>query len=147
MAQALWRDGASFVLAYFCRSRSRSRSSAAFVPELQSAPWAERVLWHFDDDPHTQLKLMPLCHQQPAGAHFYSCGPNGFMEAVRQAVAERATCHLHEERFVAEARKAGGLQAYEVTLARSAQVVRVAAPQTLLSALRAASVDYPGSPV
>lgn len=137
MAQALWRDGAPFVFAYFCRSRS----SAAFVSELLAAPWAHQVRWHFDDDPHTQLDLLAHCRQQPAGAHFYSCGPTGFMGAVRQAVADRDARFLHEERFVAEVREAGGLQTYEVTLARSAQVVRVAAPQTLLAALRACGVE------
>lgn len=137
MAHALWRDGASFVLAYFCRSRT----TAAFVAELQAQPWSDRVLWHFDDEPNTQLNLLAHCRRQPAGAHFYSCGPNGFMNAVRQAVADRDAGCLHEERFVAELREAGGLQTYEVTLARSGQVVRVASPQTLLAALRSAGVD------
>jgi vanillate O-demethylase ferredoxin subunit len=137
MAQALWIAGAAFELAYF----SRGREQAAFWSELRRVPWADRAALHFDDDASHRIDLRSLCARQPAGTHFYSCGPGGFMAAVREAVLDRPAQLLHEEKFVADAAPASGLDSYEVQLVSSGQLVRVTAPQTLLQALRSAGAD------
>lgn len=95
MAQSLWASGSPFELAYF----SRGRREAAFGAAIRRAPWAASATLHFDDEPHHQVDLPAFCRRQRLGTHFYSCGPAGFMAAVRRAVADRAGGVLHEERF------------------------------------------------
>ena len=138
LAHALASRGADFELAYFCRSRG----VAAFLTELADVPWAERVRLHFDDDASSRLDLHGICVRQPTGAQIYSCGPPGFMAAVRAAVASRPSACLHEEKFAADAPLApGGLANYEVHMRRSGVTIQVHTNQTLLNAIRAAGID------
>lgn len=137
MAKALWQRGGRFTLVCFARSRAH----VAFLEEMQTAPWADRVQFHFDDAPEHHVQLEMLCAAQPAGTHFYACGPAGFMAAVRRATRLQPPEHVHEESFSATApMDKTGRNTFVVELARSGTTVRVESGQNLLQALRGAGI-------
>jgi vanillate O-demethylase ferredoxin subunit len=102
MAEALHREGADFQL-HYC---ARSALTAAFVTDLQSAPFADRVHFHFDDGAASQrLDIVAVLAQAGSGAHLYVCGPGGFIDWVVGA-AEAASfpaMSIHREYFNAVA--------------------------------------------
>lgn len=132
MAYALHAKGEDFELHYCGRSRSRS----AFLDELQSAGFAERVHTHFDDEaPEQKLDMDRVLGQAEAGVHVYTCGPSGFMdwvigESVKHGYADD---HIHREYFQIEVDNSGA--SFEVVAARSGKTVQVAEGQTILEAL------------
>jgi len=124
--------GEDFELHYCGRSRSRS----AFLDELQSAAFAERVHTHFDDEaPAQKLDMDRVLGQAESGVHVYTCGPSGFMdwvigESVKHGYADD---HIHREYFQIEVDNSGA--SFEVVAARSGKTVQVAEGQTILAAL------------
>ena len=132
MAYALHAKGEDFELHYCGRSRSRS----AFLDELQSAAFAERVHTHFDDEaPAQKLDMDRVLGQADSGVHVYTCGPSGFMdwvigESVKHGYADD---HIHREYFQIEVDNSGA--SFEVVAARSGKTVLVAEGQTILAAL------------
>ncbi len=132
MAYALHAKGEDFELHYCGRSRSRS----AFLDELQSAAFAERVHTHFDDEaPAQKLDMDRVLGQADSGVHVYTCGPSGFMdwvigESVKHGYADD---HIHREYFQIEVDNSGA--SFEVVAARSGKTVQVAEGQTILAAL------------
>lgn len=132
MAYALHAKGEDFELHYCGRSRSRS----AFLDELQSAAFAERVHTHFDDEaPAQKLDMDRVLGQAESGVHVYTCGPSGFMdwvigESVKHGYADD---HIHREYFQIEVDNSGA--SFEVVAARSGKTVQVAEGQTILAAL------------
>src|SRR5690606_41863446 len=95
MAHELHAAGADFDLYY----KSRTRAQAAFIPELQAMPWAERVHFHFSDE--RRLDIADVLNQYRDGSHVYTCGPAAFMDAVFETASgfgwpEEA---LHREYF------------------------------------------------
>ena len=132
MAYALHAKGEDFELHYCGRSRSRS----AFLDELQSAAFAERVHTHFDDEaPAQKLDMDRVLGQAESGVHVYTCGPSGFMdwvigESVKHGYADD---HIHREYFQIEVDNSGA--SFEVVAARSGKTVQVAEGQTILEAL------------
>lgn len=144
MAWRLHALGASFEL-HYC---ARSRTQAAFLGELEAAPWAARVQLHFDDeaagDPAAALNPQARLKAAPAGSHVYVCGPSGFMDWVlteAEAAGLPAT-QRHREYFSAPVAAApeGGERAFEVELRRSRKTVQVGATESLLAALRGVGV-------
>lgn len=141
MAQALVREGRSFDLHYSARTAAR----AAFIDALQTAPLDRHVHLHFDDGPpSSRLDIDALLRRQVAGTHLYVCGPAGFMAAVLDTArqlhwpAER----LHHEFFSPPAQETPtGARPFRLRLARSGQVVDVAADQSATTALAAAGVS------
>ena len=132
MAHALYQQGADFELHYCGRSRSRS----AFLEALASAPFADRVVTHFDDEDAAQrLDLQAVLGAGSTGTHLYTCGPSGFMDwvisgALQQGYAED---HIHKEYFQVEVDASGA--SFEVVAARSNKTVQVAEGQSILDAL------------
>jgi vanillate O-demethylase ferredoxin subunit len=98
MAEALHRDGAEFRM-HYC---ARSAETAAFVAELQSGPFADRVHLHFDDgDAAQRLDIAAALAHGGDVAHIYVCGPGGFIDWVVSA-AEAAgypAANIHREYF------------------------------------------------
>ncbi|MDH1339296.1 PDR/VanB family oxidoreductase [Ectopseudomonas oleovorans] len=132
MAYALQAQGQDFELHYCGRSRSRS----AFLDELGSASFAERVFTHFDDEAAEQkLDMDAVLGQAQAGVHVYTCGPSGFMDWVIGESVKRgyADDHIHREYFQVEVDNSGA--SFEVVAARSGKSVQVAEGQTILEAL------------
>ena len=100
--------------------------------------------YHHDDGASTQKLSLPelLASPQP-GVHLYVCGPGGFMDAVLQTARASGwpEAQLHHEFFSATVAPVAGDASFEVQLARSGRVVRIAADQTVAKALALAGVD------
>ena len=145
MAEQLAAEGASFALHYCTRSAERT----AFAQRLRSAPFASQVQLHHDDGAAAQkLDLAALLASPRPGTHLYVCGPSGFMEAVLSAAraAGWPEARLHREYFAAAAPKGNGHDgAFEVQVASSGAVIRVAPDQAVVAALAAAGIEVPVS--
>lgn len=132
MAYSLQAQGAAFELHYCGRSRSKS----AFLEELKSAPFADRVFTHFDDEPEEQkLNLNAVLGQGETGVHVYTCGPSGFMDWVIGTALELGYSdeQVHREYFQVDVDSSGA--SFEVVAAKSGKTVTVAEGQTILEAL------------
>ena len=142
MAEHLHRSNRLFTF-HYC---TRSRGETAFIDRLSQAPYANRVLHHFDDERAHPLDIARLVRDVPADTHLYTCGPRGFMDAVLSAARAAGwdESRLHSESFGGQT-VASGQQEFEVLLARSGRSVRVGANQTVIEALNAAGVSIPTS--
>lgn len=145
MVQQLVAAGQAFALHHFARTRER----AAFFTQLSAAELAGRVHHHFDD---AALALSPLFGRAGLGAppahdaQLYVCGPRGFIDAALSEAAQHGwrSQQLHCEYFSREAPRDTDA-AFEVELARSGRVLRVAAAEPITEALRAQRVYVPTS--
>lgn len=144
MAHALWDQGRPFVLHYCNRSMER----AAFRERIARSPFADRVRFHFDDGAADQvLDLNALLASPRPAVHLYTCGPQGFMDAVLSTARRSGWVQeqLHYEFFKAEAKPAGQDVAFDVLLAVSGRVVRIEPGQTVTAALAAQGIEVPTS--
>jgi vanillate monooxygenase ferredoxin subunit len=145
MAERLAAQEADFDLHYATRSRART----AFADRLAAAPFAARVRHHFDDGDAAQRLDLPrlLGDEVASGTHLYACGPQGFMDAVRDAARAQGwpEARLHFESFSAAPAGQAGDQAFELLLSKSGRVVPVAADQSAAKALEAAGIFVPTS--
>lgn len=136
MAHHLHRAGQDFVLHYCARERGR----AAFLAELDRAPFQGRVRMHFDDGPPAQrLDLDRDLPTAAPGVHLYVCGPAGFMDWVIAGARQRghAEAQIHSEAFTAAVNGTtdGAGDRFEVVLARSGRTVAVPAGTSIVQAL------------
>ena len=147
MAWALHAAGASFEL-HYC---ARSLAQAAFLAELASGPWADKVQLHFDDEGEAaRLHPKALLASAPTGSHLYVCGPGGFMAWVLEeaAAAGLKPEQLHREYFSAPtdlAATADTDTGVELVARRSGKTVQVAPGQSLLAALAGLGIRIPVS--
>ena len=140
MAERLSEAGAEFEMHYCTRSPSRT----AFRQRIQASRFASLVQFHFDDGAAEQkLDLPALLGTPVAGTHLYVCGPKGFMDAVLCTARAKGwpEAQLHYEFFSAEPAKLETDDSFEVMLASSGKVVKVAKDQTVVQALGAAGVE------
>lgn len=133
MAHALTAAGKSFTL-HYC---ARSADSTAFLDELATAPFADKVQLHFDDaGAAARLDLLAvLAAARCAGTHLYVCGPSGFMDwviASGEAFGLPAG-QIHREYFNAQVNTSGA--SFEVVAAATGKSVRVAEGQSIVAAL------------
>jgi vanillate O-demethylase ferredoxin subunit len=136
MAHRLHRTGRRFTLHYCCRSQQ----AMAFARELEEAPFASRVRYHFSDasrfDPASDLPRF-------GGGRIYCCGPARLNDAVRAAApsvgwpAER----VHFEAF--SAHPGATDRQVRIVAARSGIELAVGRDQTLADAIIAAGIDLP----
>lgn len=142
MAQTLAQQGAPLEMHYCTRAEERM----AFRTEIAGSAFARDVHLHFDDGSSMQKLSLPdlLAEPQP-GVHLYVCGPSGFMDAVLQTARASGwpEAQLHCEFFSANVAPSADDASFEVKLARSGRVVRIAADQTVSKALALAGVDIP----
>ncbi|MGW1024809.1 PDR/VanB family oxidoreductase [Streptomyces sp. NPDC002577] len=145
MAQALDAAGGEYHL-HYC---ARSRTEAAFVPELEDHP---RVTLHFDDQAPEQLLDLGRDVGDPApDTAVYVCGPGGFMDYVLGRAAELGwpAAALHKERFTAStpAAEPGGGEGdgFTVRLSSTGAEYLVPEDQTILDVLLANGVEAPYS--
>lgn len=80
MAHSLHSMGAEFVMHY----SGRSRSTMAFLDELDAMPWSPCVQLHVSDE-GSRLDLQGTFSMNEAGAHVYACGVEAYMTAVMKA--------------------------------------------------------------
>ena len=144
MAERLAASAAPFEMHYCSRSQER----AAFYERIRASGFASQVHFHFDDGASVQKLSLPdlLAEPQP-GVHLYVCGPKGFMDAVLQTARTSGwpEAQLHYEFFSAEVVKSDDDASFDVKLASSGRVVRIAADQTVAKALALAGVEIPMS--
>lgn len=144
MAAALGANRAEFDFHYCARSAER----AAFVEQLRSAAWGDRLHLHFDDGPEAQrLNLEELLSAPSEGQHLYTCGPKGFMDAVlaQARLSGWRESQLHYEFFGAAPAASASDKEFEVELASTGRVVQVQASQSIVAALASEGVSVPVS--
>ncbi|RQR51560.1 oxidoreductase [Burkholderia sp. Bp9140] len=144
MAEHLASLGRSFEL-HYC---TRSADSAAFTERLRASPFAASVHLHYDDGPQSQkLDLTALLERGRSSAHLYVCGPAGFMDWTLDSArtAGWPEQHLHREYFAATPRNMSGDGSFDVEIASTGRVIRVAADQTVIAALSAHGISVPTS--
>jgi vanillate O-demethylase ferredoxin subunit len=134
MAHRLQTIGADWTLHACARSPERT----PFAAELTTGPLAPRVRIHHDGgNPSQGLDLNILLKDPEPGLHLYCCGPAGFMKAAERASAHWPEGTVHTEHFAHDAAldllPSG---AFDVELASTGRVYRVAADRTLLEVLR-----------
>ncbi|MDE2371798.1 MAG: PepSY domain-containing protein [Burkholderiales bacterium] len=142
MARQLAAAGRSFELHYCARSRGR----AAFVDEIEASDFGGRTRLHFSDQlAGTAVDFHALLAKAPPASHLYVCGPSGFMDKVSGAAIELGWSdgQLHREHFAAEVRHLEGDCEFDVKLARSGKVVRIAKHRTVASVLVEAGIPIP----
>jgi vanillate monooxygenase ferredoxin subunit len=144
MAEHLAAIGDDFELHYCTRSIERT----AFRERIQQSSYAQQVKFHFGDGPEDQkLRLQELLSTLRPGVHIYTCGPKGLMDAVLSTARSNGwdEQQLHYEFFNAEPVQGSTDGSFEVQLASSGRVIRVAADQTVVAALAAHDVHVPTS--
>jgi ferredoxin-NADP reductase len=132
MAYSLQAAGKPFDL-WYC---GRSRSSCAFVEDLQASVFADHVHFHFDDENGgTGVNLDQVFDGVDASTHMYTCGPAGFMEWVMGTARNQGFSEdrIHKEFFQVEVETGGN--AFEVVASASGKTVQVGPDQTIVEAL------------
>ena len=140
MAERLAHAGADFEMHYCTRSPART----AFRQRIAVAPFASRVAFHFDDGEAAQkLDIAALLAAPRAGRHLYVCGPKGFMDAVLGSARAQGwpQAQIHYEFFGADTAPAAGDGGFEVMLASSGRVIKVAPDRSVVQALAEAGVS------
>ena len=139
MAETLHAESRDFQL-HIC---SRSASRAAFRGRLGTAPYADRVDWHFDDGADEQrLALAELLANSSADTHLHVCGPQGFMDHVLGSAraAGWPEARLHFEYFSVAPTATDGDTAFEIVIKSSGQTIKVPADVSAATALTEAGV-------
>ncbi|VVE04074.1 ferredoxin [Pandoraea eparura] len=139
MARHLRAQGRDVVLAYCAQTRKH----AAFVDDILAL--GIPVMWHFDDEQGVQFDLERYMASQPRDAHFYACGPGGFLGAFERACHDLGIQNGHIERFSGAKPAAEPRSSYAVTLNRSGRTLSVEPGTTLLQTLLSAGVEVPYS--
>lgn len=140
MARDLTARNVPFQLIYL----ARDPQSAAFIEEIESIKAvAPSTLCHFDGgQPANAFDIGKLLATPRRGAHVYCCGPDGLMNAVREAASQWPAGTVHFEYFSNDgAGPLAGDRPFTVRLARSGQTIEIAEGQTILDALLAAGMD------
>jgi vanillate O-demethylase ferredoxin subunit len=144
MAHSLARAGGSFELHYCTRSAQRT----AFVDRIRASTFSDRVSFHHDDaPPPSRLDIANTVGAPGVGTHLYVCGPAGFMDTVLGTARTNgwAESALHREYFANEAPAKRGATAFEVQIASTGTVIRVAPEQSVVQALHSAGIALPVS--
>lgn len=127
------RRGADWTLFY----AGRSRDSMPFLDEL-ALLGGDRVHVRPDDE-YGVPDAGDIVALAPAGTTLYTCGPPDLVDAIRRQLPVATVSSLHYERFSAPPVVGG--QPFRIELARTGEVLDVAADETALTALRRARPD------
>jgi ferredoxin-NADP reductase len=129
-------DGADWSLLY----GGRSRSSMAFVDELESAHGAKVAVRPQDE--YGLLDLNALLREPDPGALIYACGPGPMLDAVAGASAHWPAGSLRIERFTPiEVGTPQRTESFEVVLARSGLTLTVEPGQSILEVADKAGIN------
>ncbi|MDA9207709.1 PDR/VanB family oxidoreductase [Octadecabacter sp.] len=132
MAKRLHALGKDFVL-HYC---TRSEDVTAFKGDLDACDFADKVIYHFDDQDGAQrldpARDLPAPH---ADTHLYVCGPQGFMDWVISTAKEagHTTQNVHLEYFSANVDVSG--DTFEVNCAQSGISITIGPDDTIAKAL------------
>ncbi|MGN6667828.1 MAG: PDR/VanB family oxidoreductase [Trinickia sp.] len=141
MAYRLESSGQPFVLHYFARSEEH----AAFLSLLSQQRFAGNVKLHFGVEPGDLGAVLRSClADAQSGTHVYTCGPTPFMDQV-VAIGEstKSIADVHLERFSAAPIEpsTSSLEAFDVKVASTGQVIRVAKDQSIVDALATIGIE------
>jgi vanillate O-demethylase ferredoxin subunit len=141
MAERLANIDAPFFFHYLARSRSRT----AFYERIAASSFAEKVGFHFDDEPESRLDLDEVLREE-RGTHLYVCGPTGFMDWVLSSARSRGwpEARLHREYFTASP-QVGANSSFRVRLASSGREFDVPAERSIVAVLANAGIEIPVS--
>jgi vanillate O-demethylase ferredoxin subunit len=142
MAEHLAANQRDFSLDYF----ARSAGVAAFLDRIAGAPWTAQARTHFDDQAGGAGDLAAIIGAPHAGKHLYVCGPTGFLEAALGAARRLGwnEAHLHREYFSNDLVDTSGAT-FNVQIASSGKIVRIAPEQSIAAALEAQGIFVPTS--
>ena len=134
MAQRLSAIGADFVMHYCTRSADR----AAFRDEILASPFADKVIFHFDDGAASQkLDLPAVIAQSDLQTHLYVCGPTGFIDWVLSTARETGWQkeNVHSEYFGAAQTDLATDKPFTVKIASSGKKYLIPAGKSVTQAL------------
>lgn len=140
MAQKLHRDGRSFEVDYFVRSREQM----AFGRMLEQADWMNRVRFHLGlDQLGTRNRLKTRLLRRPSNAHLYICGPSIFMDCVTEIASPRwPPSSIHQEFFSpSQNLHSSDDTQFTVVLARSGIEIIVPLGRSIVDALHDHGID------
>ncbi|QYX48869.1 PDR/VanB family oxidoreductase [Pseudomonas tussilaginis] len=139
MAEHLAHTGADFELHYCARSSDR----AAFVERIRTAPFADRLFLHFDEQPQTALNAAQVLANPQADVHLYVCGPGGFMQHVLDSARAQGwqEDRLHREYFAAAPVDTGNDGSFSVQIGSTGQVFEVPAEQSVVQVLERHGIE------
>ncbi|MDD1977473.1 MULTISPECIES: PDR/VanB family oxidoreductase [Pseudomonas] len=139
MAEHLAHTGADFELHYCARSSER----AAFVERIRTAPFADRLFLHFDEQPETALNAAQVLANPQADVHLYVCGPGGFMQHVLDSARAQGwqEDRLHREYFAAAPVDTGNDGSFSVQIGSTGQVFEVPAEQSVVQVLERHGIE------
>lgn len=133
MIRDLERAGRRWRLAY----GGRSRRSMAFLGELES--YGDRVTVHPEDEVGL-MDLERVLGEPAPGRGIYCCGPEPLIAAVEERLAGRPE-QLRVEHFRSRGREAPEDEEFEVEIASTGKVVRVAPGESIVDALATVGVQ------
>ncbi|AOW12049.1 Vanillate O-demethylase oxidoreductase [Hydrogenophaga crassostreae] len=140
MAERLSHLGASFEMHYCTRSAERT----AFVDRIRASAFADNVHLHHDEGAGAQkLDAQAAIGAPRDGIHLYVCGPTGYMDWVLNTARELGWPdeRLHREYFAAAPIDTSQDGSFEVQIASTGAVIRVAAEQSVVAALSEAGIE------
>lgn len=137
MAWELHNSGKSFEWHLSARSKDR----IVFGDTLDQLPFAEKIGVHLDTKPNKAADLESIIKQASLDSHLYICGPKGYMAYVSKIATSIGIpeTNIHTEHFAAEIDIDG--EAFEIYAARSKVTIKVSPTETILAALKRASID------
>ncbi|MAK92535.1 MAG: ferredoxin--NADP(+) reductase [Oleibacter sp.] len=130
MAHELAAKGEDFSI-IACAS---DETSLPFAAELAASGWDVTTLFGV----RSCMDLSTVLSSLPGGTHVYCCGPNGFIDLVREQCSMLPAGCWHEESFAPLENLAD--KGYELYLSESDLTVPVAAGSSMLAALRQAGI-------
>lgn len=122
---------------------ARSVENLPFRTFLDSAPFADRIVYHFSDGAvSSRLDLPSYIASIPPRAQLYACGPNRMIQEIEKLTAEWNIERVRTERFRNEQGPVSSSEDGEFTvqLARSGLTLLVPPGQTLLDVLNCAGI-------
>lgn len=144
MAEELARTGADFEMHYCTRSPDRT----AFLHRIRSSAYRHRVKMHFDDGPaEERLNLQAVLAHPDPDTHVYVCGPKGFMDAATDAARQSrwSEANVHREYFSGRPQAADENVEFDIRIASTGKLIRVAREQSALDALVSAGIAVQSS--
>lgn len=142
MAHRLHATGTPFTL-HLC---ARTADDVPFHAEIAALPFAAAIQVHLDTDRPRFDAARDVGAFAP-DRQLYLCGPAGFMQAVRTALATVGWPDeaIHAESFGADVSPTAEDRPFELVLSRSGRALPVAADTTILDVLRGAGVLVPAA--
>ena len=122
---------------HYCET---GEEEAAFIDDLHEI-CANRLSVYYDGGiPEHGIPLNEILAAREADAQLYICGPNGLMDAAKEAASDWSEDSIHTEKFRQTVPIDWKNNEFEVVLARHQTTITVGTDQSILEALRANNV-------